>query len=136
MWTDPGNIVHRHMNVEIGTEASQVPEKKYINGIFVAVPSSRPLYIHTTNLCNSQSRIAVCNMFSSHYQSVKKKRVALATNIFRNFFYIYFNLQKRNNECGTLSIYFVFLSYEGACDGQNIFVIISYCRVFQRLHRV
>jgi hypothetical protein len=25
------------MNVEIGTEAKQFPEKKYINGIFVAV---------------------------------------------------------------------------------------------------
>jgi hypothetical protein len=31
------------MNVEIGTEAAQFPEKEYINGIFVAVHSSRPL---------------------------------------------------------------------------------------------
>ncbi len=28
------------MNIEIGTEAAQLPEKKYINGIFVAVHTS------------------------------------------------------------------------------------------------
>jgi hypothetical protein len=39
MWIDPGNIqiAHRRMNEEIGTEAEQLPEKEYINGIFVAV---------------------------------------------------------------------------------------------------
>ncbi len=30
-------MAHRQMNVEIGTEVAQLPEKEYISGIFLAV---------------------------------------------------------------------------------------------------
>jgi hypothetical protein len=31
------------MNVEIGTEAAQIPEKEYINEIFVAMGATKPI---------------------------------------------------------------------------------------------
>ncbi len=39
MWADPKNIqfAHRHINVEIWTEAAKFPVKEHINRIFVAV---------------------------------------------------------------------------------------------------
>jgi hypothetical protein len=36
------------MNVEIGTEAAQFPEKEYLNGIFLAVLYSEERYTNQT----------------------------------------------------------------------------------------
>jgi hypothetical protein len=46
MWTNPENIeiAHRHMNVEIRTEAVHFPEMEYIHGIFLAVWGQWPSY--------------------------------------------------------------------------------------------
>ena len=51
MWTDARNIkiAHRHMNVEIGAEAAQFPEKECINGIFVAMQPARLCTVHTVH---------------------------------------------------------------------------------------
>ncbi len=42
IWTDPGNIAHRDMNVKIRTEeaTTQFPEKEYINGISLQLQCS------------------------------------------------------------------------------------------------
>ncbi len=39
------------MNVEIGTEAAQFPEKEYINGIFIAVCTDIPQNVDVSNIC-------------------------------------------------------------------------------------
>jgi hypothetical protein len=53
MRTYPGNIqiAHRPMNVEVGTEATQFPEKKYLNGIFLAVHIYDVNYNYLGYLC-------------------------------------------------------------------------------------
>jgi hypothetical protein len=74
------------MTVEIGTEASQFPEKEYINGIFVALHASRMIRqrvfhrIHTliatarifpyrTGLTLSPMHVFVLNVFNVGHPS-------------------------------------------------------------------
>ncbi len=48
------------MNVEIGAEAAQFPEKEYINGIAVAVSARMPL--NTSLLARQDSEGKVCDV--------------------------------------------------------------------------
>jgi hypothetical protein len=44
------------MNMEIGTEAAQFPEKEYIKGIFVAVPTTDVFMMHYSQYKNEKYR--------------------------------------------------------------------------------
>jgi hypothetical protein len=52
------------MNVEIRTKAKQFPEKEYINGIFIAVQSSKKLF---SALASGLSKANLVELRSSLY---------------------------------------------------------------------
>jgi hypothetical protein len=62
------------MNVEIGAEAAQFPEKEYINGIAVAVQEPGQLLLLFCFFCRSTLRFA--------YFKMKKLRVKMCVNPF------------------------------------------------------
>ncbi len=67
-WEYINSSQHRHMNVEIGTEAAQFPEKEYINGIFFAVCSSNMVYITRANwyACRRQDYAQKCRALADY----------------------------------------------------------------------
>jgi hypothetical protein len=68
MWFDPGNIyiAHRHLNVEIGAEVSQFPEKEDINEIFVAVCN-----INLTTSCLENVKLYVLQYIGESNLSIR-----------------------------------------------------------------
>jgi hypothetical protein len=56
------------MNVEIGTEPTQFPEKEYINGIFVAVyPQPQRRKTHRGRWTGPSSKISAINSIMVHF---------------------------------------------------------------------
>ncbi len=69
------------MNVEIGTEAAQFPEKEYMNGIFLAVHTNMQWIFSVYNKYNIQYKVG-----DSGFKQYEKKSAMDAQNLFEYFF--------------------------------------------------